>query len=250
MMFPFLKTALGNLFKKPSTVLFPLVEVEAKPRYRGRITFDSARCRSCGMCMKVCSPGAITKTVKKIAGGKYVTYNFDMTSCTFCAMCEDFCNENAIQLVEDYHIWATDAKDLVVTESFFKPENGKLLRDDDCVYCGLCVDYCPSKAITIDRANKTWTWDELKCVKCGLCVAKCPKECLDFADAPEEGIVFGENCVYCSVCEKQCPVGAIEVDRATKSWTINREACLKCGVCVEKCPKKVLSIGPLDTGSL
>ena len=96
-MFPFLKEAIGNLFSKPSTVEFPKVSVEAKPGYRGRVSYDAEKCINCGMCMKVCSPGSITRTVEPVEGGEKITYSFDHTSCTFCGMCQDFCASKAIQ---------------------------------------------------------------------------------------------------------------------------------------------------------
>ena len=116
-MFPFAKKALSNLFKKPSTVRFPEVEVDAKPAYRGRIVYDPEKCVNCGMCIKVCSPGAITRTVEEVEGGEKITYDINLTSCTFCGTCQDFCGTKAISLSDDYHMVAEDPKDLIVTGS-------------------------------------------------------------------------------------------------------------------------------------
>lgn len=247
MKFPFLKEALSNLFSKPSTVEFPKVNVDAKPGYRGRIAYDAEKCVNCGMCIKVCSPGAITRTFEDVEGGEKITYEFDLTSCTFCGMCQDFCVEKAIQLTTDYHMVATDAKDLITTGSRIKQKVlGKLTCGDSCVFCGLCVKNCPEGALTVDRANKSWTVDEEKCIKCGICINKCPKKCLSFAEAAEEGVVCGDDCVYCTLCAKKCPVGAITVDRANKTWSIDHEACIKCGACITACPKKTLKMGPIE----
>jgi len=120
MIFPYLKHAVKNLFQKPSTVEFPKTDVAAKPGYRGRIAYDPAKCLNCGLCMRVCGPGAITRTVEEVEGGQNITYSFDLTSCTFCGMCSDFCSKKAIVLTDDYHMVATDIKDLIVSETFFK----------------------------------------------------------------------------------------------------------------------------------
>ena len=246
MKFPFLKEATRNLFSKPSTRNFPAENVDAKPNYRGRISYDPDKCVNCGTCIKVCSPGAITRTIEPAEGGDNITYEFDLTSCTFCGMCQDFCNENAIRLTEDYHMVATDPKDLLVTASYFKEKKaGKLTCGEDCIYCGLCMRNCPQGAITVDRKEKSWVLDEEKCVQCGICITKCPKKCLSFEEPAEEGVIKGDDCVYCTLCAKKCPMGAIEVDRKEKKWEIDRETCTKCGTCVSVCPKKTLSIGPL-----
>jgi NADH-quinone oxidoreductase subunit I len=241
--FPFLKEALSNLFSKPSTVNFPKVNVEAMPKYRGRIAYDAEKCVNCGMCIKVCSPGAIERFSEEVEGGENITYEFDLTSCTFCGMCQDFCAEKAIELTGDYHMVATDPLDLITRGTKFKKKIlGSLAITEDCIYCGLCARNCPESAITVDRASKSWSVDEEKCVKCGLCIGKCPKKCLDF-QVVEEEVVLGEGCVYCTLCAKKCPAEAIKVDRANKTWEIDREACTKCGNCVKACPKKALSMG-------
>ncbi|HEC82053.1 MAG TPA: 4Fe-4S dicluster domain-containing protein [Thermoplasmatales archaeon] len=42
---------------------------------------------------------------------------------------------------------------------------------DSCVACGVCVDACPSGAITVESVAVV---DESKCVDCGACVDACP----------------------------------------------------------------------------
>ena len=247
MKLPFTKVALKNLFSKPSTLNYPAEDHPAQPNYRGRIAYDPEKCKNCGMCIKVCSPSEITRTEEEVEGGKKVTYEFDLTSCTFCGTCQDFCGTKAITMTDDYHMVATDAKDLIVRGTRIKETvKGKLTVGEDCVFCGLCAKNCPESAITVDRANKSWTVDEEKCVQCGMCTQKCPKKSLSFVAPAEEGVVCGDDCVFCSLCAKKCPVGAIEVDRANKSWKINREVCTNCGTCVASCPKKALKKAPID----
>ncbi len=248
MMFPYLQTALLNLTKKPLTQSFPNPEDRGALRYRGRLNFDNESCIDCNMCIKVCSPMAITREEEEVEGGMNITRTFDLTSCTFCGFCMDFCGKKAITLTDDYHMVDRVAKNLRVSGLTFKKKVlGKLIcYQDNCLYCGLCMRNCPEQAITVDRKTKTWAVDHSKCVKCGMCISKCPKKVLEFQNASEEGVIFSDSCIYCTLCAKKCPVGAITVDRANKSWTIDRSSCMRCGVCVAGCPKKALSIGPIE----
>lgn len=248
MKLPFLPIALKNMFSKPSTVNFPAEPHDAKPNYKGRIAYDPMKCVNCGACIKVCSPEAITRTFEETPEGTKITYAFDMCSCTFCGTCQDFCSEHAIELTGDYHLTATDPKDLVVVGTRIKQTpKGDLVCGDDCVYCGLCAKVCPSEAITVDRATKTWSVDHAKCEKCGKCIAKCPKKTLSFAEAGPVGVVCDEDaCVYCTLCAKKCPSEAITVDRPNKTWAIDYDACVGCELCIGSCPKKALSMGPIS----
>lgn len=44
---------------------------------------------------------------------------------------------------------------------------------NECTGCGLCVDECPSEAISLDEDGIS-TIDEDKCTECGACVDICP----------------------------------------------------------------------------
>jgi len=239
---PFIEKAIDNLFSKPSTVKFPFVPVEAPKGYRGKISYNPETCVNCGMCIKVCSPGAINRIAVPAEGGENITYEFDLSSCTFCGTCQDFCNTKSIVLTENYHMAEEDHENLIVRGTRFKKTVlGKLSPTDACVFCGLCAKVCTEGAITVDRATKTWSLNEEECARCGSCVAKCPKKCLDFR-VEESGVDCNfDSCIYCGLCAKNCPVDAIKVDRATKSWTIDKSLCVGCGTCVTKCPKKALT---------
>lgn len=47
-----------------------------------------------------------------------------------------------------------------------------------CILCGLCSRKCPTGAIQVDRAGKTWSISRFSCIQCGYCVESCPKKCL------------------------------------------------------------------------
>ena len=45
---------------------------------------------------------------------------------------------------------------------------------DTCIFCMLCQMNCPTGAITINKAEKTWSIDVGKCIFCGRCHDVCP----------------------------------------------------------------------------
>lgn len=148
---------------------------------------------------------------------------------------------------------------------------------DDCIMCGMCQKKCPSGAITVDRASKTWSIERMGCVQCENCVAGCPKSCLHIkpgytepsaqktvdtysqpvkeapkapakSDAPatedaKPALTSGkidnniDTCILCGLCARQCPAECITVDRDAKTWTINRDECMQCGACIDACKK-------------
>jgi ech hydrogenase subunit F len=56
---------------------------------------------------------------------------------------------------------------------------GHIENDMDlCIFCGLCSKKCPTGAITVDRAAKTWAISPFSCIQCGFCTEGCPKKCL------------------------------------------------------------------------
>lgn len=49
---------------------------------------------------------------------------------------------------------------------------------DSCIFCGICSRKCPSDAITVKKAEKSWEIDQFKCIVCGVCTEVCPKKCI------------------------------------------------------------------------
>lgn len=120
MRFPFVKHAIKGIFQSPLTDKYPHVKPEIPKNYRGKIKFNPDVCINCGMCMRVCSPEAITRSINPVEGGQEVTLRFDMGSCTFCNLCADFCAKKAIELTEEYSMVTTDKNTLFVEGTFVK----------------------------------------------------------------------------------------------------------------------------------
>ena len=119
---PFVREAITNFFKSPVTNRYPYSQPVVPKSYRGKIRFNADLCVGCGMCMRVCSPTSITKTIKTVDDTQYITMSFDMSSCTFCGMCADFCGKKAIEFSQEYSMIAIsgDKSGLVVEGTFIK----------------------------------------------------------------------------------------------------------------------------------
>ncbi len=47
-----------------------------------------------------------------------------------------------------------------------------------CISCGICERTCPTHAIKVDKADRTWSIHPFDCIQCSSCVRVCPKQCL------------------------------------------------------------------------
>ena len=122
MMFPYLKRALGNLFRPAANEAFPKGEPpKAAPGYRGRIVYHPDLCINCGLCIRVCAPQCITRTIEPLENGdQRITFTFDQSSCTFCSMCSDFCTRKSIVLSDDYMLVGVEPEEFHATGTFIK----------------------------------------------------------------------------------------------------------------------------------
>lgn len=59
----------------------------------------------------------------------------------------------------------------------------RLLCDHSlCIWCGLCVRSCPSKALDIvSKSERHLLWCMGRCLLCGLCAEVCPVDALSFS---------------------------------------------------------------------
>ena len=273
--FKIAKTVLKSAFRKPATLMYPVVEREWQERTRGSIDIDADKCILCGICAKRCPADAINVDRN---GGKWEIHRMQCVQCGECVeSCPKKCLEMNPKYTEPSPEKVVDAVDVEIKKPAGKAGgdsasaggDGDLTCNRDvCIYCGLCAKACPADALKVDRKEKIWEVDKEACVKCGACVDKCPKKCLSFgeneekaegdsaaaaaaadAGADEEKLVCDlDTCIYCGLCAKNCPCDALEVDRKEKTWKVDEEACVKCGACVDKCPKKCLSIGATSAG--
>lgn len=71
----------------------------------------------------------------------------------------------------------------VLHRQTFKAGKEAIIRQDDCVGCGACLDNCRFEAVIRngDAAGEaTFTIDPISCEGCGVCVEACPVDAIDF----------------------------------------------------------------------
>lgn len=256
------KVLIKSMFKKPATLMYPVVPREWQERTRGSIDIHEDACILCGICGRRCPADAIEVDRK---GGTWTIHRMQCIQCGECvAACPKKCLDMNNQYTEPQAEKVVDTYEIELKKDDPKgkaPAGDLTCNKEECVFCGLCAKVCPADALKVDRKEKIWEVDKEACAKCGACVEKCPKKCLSMgeAEAPKaeekseaEAPAASDDdkltcnldeCIYCGLCAKNCPCDALTVDRKEKIWKVDDEACVKCGACLEKCPKKCLTIG-------
>ncbi|GAB6045161.1 4Fe-4S binding protein [Caminibacter profundus] len=100
----FLKIAIRNLLKGPTTDPYPFGKTFVPDKLRGKLKVDAAICTACATCEEVCPSGAIHITKNENVYVHTTWYN----TCCFCGNCEFFCPTGAIKLTNDFHTANTE----------------------------------------------------------------------------------------------------------------------------------------------
>lgn len=65
----------------------------------------------------------------------------------------------------------------------FRAGNEAIIRQDDCISCGQCLEQCRFGAVVFDGKTGSFTIDPISCEGCGVCVRFCPVEAIDFPES-------------------------------------------------------------------
>ena len=86
----------NKLFKKPSTLMYPIKKREFFERTRGHIGIDIDDCIFCGMCSRRCPTGAINvdKSSKR--------WDIERLKCVQCSYCVEVCPKKCLSMENDY----------------------------------------------------------------------------------------------------------------------------------------------------
>ncbi|MDR3294259.1 MAG: 4Fe-4S dicluster domain-containing protein [Clostridiales Family XIII bacterium] len=105
------KMIMGSLFKKPATLMYPVIPRQWQEKTRGHIEVVMADCILCGICARKCPTDAIT--VAKDAR----TWTIQRMQCVQCSCCVEVCPKKCLTNKNEYT--APDTRKIV--DSYEKP---------------------------------------------------------------------------------------------------------------------------------
>ena len=108
------KTVLSSLFKKPATLMYPVVPREYKDRTRGHIDIDEQECILCGICQRKCPTDAITVSKQDR------TWTIQRMQCIQCSCCVEVCPKKCLSNENTYT--TPDVKKVVDTHDIPEAE--------------------------------------------------------------------------------------------------------------------------------
>lgn len=94
--------------KAPVTTLYPFIDIEKPPEYRGIPHINPEKCIGCGACVNACPPDALMMEWDKERGVKRLVYN--AARCIRCARCIEVCPTGAMEPTTRFEV-ATDSKE-------------------------------------------------------------------------------------------------------------------------------------------
>ncbi|NLD20021.1 MAG: 4Fe-4S binding protein, partial [Clostridiales bacterium] len=94
--FKFAKTVMNSLFKKPATLMYPVVPRQWQERTRGAIDIDKEVCILCGICSRKCPTNAITVDRKE------GYWEIQRMQCIQCGECVAECPKDCLVMNPKY----------------------------------------------------------------------------------------------------------------------------------------------------
>jgi formate hydrogenlyase subunit 6/NADH:ubiquinone oxidoreductase subunit I len=109
------KVVLRSLFKKPATLMYPVVPRAWQELTRGSIGIDEASCILCGICAKKCPTNAIAVSrTERI-------WAIERMQCIQCGNCVDTCPKKCLLMLPEY----TAPDTVKILDSVSVPEQPK-----------------------------------------------------------------------------------------------------------------------------
>lgn len=109
------KVVMKSVFRKPATLMYPVIPREWQDRTRGHIEIDEPNCILCGMCSRKCPANAITVDRK---GRKWTIQRMQ---CIQCECCVEVCPKKCLSMAQKYTEPGTEK----LTDAFDIPEMKK-----------------------------------------------------------------------------------------------------------------------------
>jgi len=109
------KVVLRSLFKKPATLMYPIVAREWQARTRGSIDIEKETCILCGICARKCPTNAIAVSRDQR------TWVIERMQCIQCGNCVDVCPKKCLLMNPMY----TAPDTVKIVDSVSIPEQPK-----------------------------------------------------------------------------------------------------------------------------
>lgn len=252
-----------SLFKKPATLMYPVIPRQWEERTRGHIGIKVEECIACGICARKCPANAI------VVDRKANTWTIERMQCIQCGCCVEECPKSCLTMENQYT--EPGAEKVVDTFDIPKKEKKTAAKKDEtsadagaesgaddaltcdleaCVYCGLCAKNCPCEALTVDRKEKIWKVDLDACVSCGVCVEKCPKKCLSLGGAAAEEektedkkeAAEEKKADEAEAPKEEAQEEAFSCPEDEEGLRCKLSDCIYCGMCVRECVADALKV--------
>ena len=104
-----------SLFKKPATLMYPVIPRTWQERTRGSIDIDETTCILCGICSKKCPTNAITVSREQR------TWAIERMQCIQCGSCVETCPKKCLLMNPLY----TAPSQTKTTDCIMVPEQPK-----------------------------------------------------------------------------------------------------------------------------
>lgn len=90
------KVVLKSLFRKPATLMYPVIPRKWEERTRGHIGIEEEKCILCGICGKKCPTNAI-----KVSRDQR-TWVIERMQCIQCGCCVEVCPKKCLLMRQEY----------------------------------------------------------------------------------------------------------------------------------------------------
>ena len=223
------KVVVGSFFKKPSTLMYPVIPREWEERTRGAVAINVDGCVLCGACQRACPTNAIE------VDRKASTWSIERMACIQCRGCVDNCPPKCLDMDPKY----TEPGGEKIVDKFDIPPRKKAPKKDAPKKADADKKADAPKKDAKDAPKKEEAKKEAPAKEESKAEAA-PAAAAAAAPA-ESGLVCDvESCVFCGACAEACPVSAIKVEDST--WEVDKDTCIECGACIDQCPAGCLSM--------